>query len=487
MLSFVISSKDIKDDIFIPKYYDTVLRNEILSLKDTKRLYVLGDLIDKGIIEAKTGDEIGKMAYGTGDIPFVRTSDISNWEIKAVPKQGVSKEIYDQYAEKQDVRPNDILMVRDGSYLIGVTCMIHEMDLPLLYQSHILKFRVVDNSVISPEELFLALNSPLVQRQIRSFQFTADIIDTIGNRYREIVLPLPSEEKSSNYCSTLLSQQATRVSNRMLIKQFPKLIEEALLDESMDPFVEFESLTFEEAKATLVADTSALEFGGSATFTMPSSDIIDNIFIPKYYDPSISDDLSQLADVCVIKSISDLVAEGTIELSTGDEIGKMAYGTGDIPFIRTTDFSNWELKYNVKQCVSRDIYERYRESEDVADGDILLVRDGSYLIGSTCLLTSEDTEILFCGGLIKIRSLDYDYLDANLLMALLNSYIVKRQIRSKQFTRDIIDTLGNRFPEVLLPIPRKESLRNEIANKVQEIITQRIAAREAIKHLAIHY
>lgn len=251
MLSFVISSKDIKDDIFIPKYYDTVLQNEILSLKDTKRLYVLGDLIDKGIIEAKTGDEIGKMAYGTGDIPFVRTSDISNWEIKAVPKQGVSKEIYDQYAEKQDVRPNDILMVRDGSYLIGVTCMIHEMDLPLLYQSHILKFRVVDNSVISPEELFLALNSPLVQRQIRSFQFTADIIDTIGNRYREIVLPLPSEEKSSNYCSTLLSQQATRVSNRMLIKQFPKLIEEALLDDSMDPFMEFESLTFEEAKAAL--------------------------------------------------------------------------------------------------------------------------------------------------------------------------------------------------------------------------------------------
>lgn len=33
------------------------------------------------------------MAYGTGNIPFIRTSDISNWEIKADFKHGVSEEI----------------------------------------------------------------------------------------------------------------------------------------------------------------------------------------------------------------------------------------------------------------------------------------------------------------------------------------------------------------------------------------------------------
>jgi hypothetical protein len=43
----------------------------------------LGELIQQGSIQTATGDEIGKMAYGTGPIPFIRTSDISNWEIKA--------------------------------------------------------------------------------------------------------------------------------------------------------------------------------------------------------------------------------------------------------------------------------------------------------------------------------------------------------------------------------------------------------------------
>ena len=100
MLAYKINIRDIKNQIFIPKYYDPALKQQILSLSETHDLLSLGDLIDEGKIVAQTGHEIGKMAYGTGNIPFVRTSDISNWEIKAVPKQGVSEEIHQMYAEK---------------------------------------------------------------------------------------------------------------------------------------------------------------------------------------------------------------------------------------------------------------------------------------------------------------------------------------------------------------------------------------------------
>lgn len=113
------------------------------------------------------------MAYGTGDIPFVRTSDISNWEIKTIPKQGVSETIYQQYAAKEDVQPGDILLVKDGTYLIGTSCIVTPLDTPMLFQSHIVKFRVEDPSVVTTEMFFIALNTPLVQQQIRAFQFTA--------------------------------------------------------------------------------------------------------------------------------------------------------------------------------------------------------------------------------------------------------------------------------------------------------------------------
>ena len=105
MLAYTINSKDIKNRIFIPKYYDPVLYSEITTLSKTHDLLILGDLLDSGVVIAQTGHEIGKMAYGTGNIPFVRTSDITNWEIKTIPKQGVSEDIYQLYAEKEDVQP----------------------------------------------------------------------------------------------------------------------------------------------------------------------------------------------------------------------------------------------------------------------------------------------------------------------------------------------------------------------------------------------
>ncbi len=121
-------------------------------------------------------------------IPFVRTSDITNWEIKTIPKQGVSEEIYQLYAEKEDVQSGDILLVRDGTYLIGTNCIVTQLDIPMIFQSHILKFRVVDKEKIDPYLLFLALNSSLVQRQIRTKQFTRDVIDTLGQRFKEVII-----------------------------------------------------------------------------------------------------------------------------------------------------------------------------------------------------------------------------------------------------------------------------------------------------------
>lgn len=485
MLAYKINIRDIKNQIFIPKYYDPALKQQILSLGETHDLLSLGDLIDEGKIVAQTGHEIGKMAYGTGNIPFVRTSDISNWEIKAVPKQGVSEEIHQMYAEKEDVQAGDILLVRDGTYLIGTNCIITELDIPMVFQSHILKFRVVDKEFIDPLILFLCMNCSLVQRQIKNMQFTADIIDTLGNRYREIILPIPKDVDVKRELSEKMQAALdTRVKYKAAIKQMPLLIEKVLETNSFQAITDFFSKSMDEIIDLLVQDTTTLEFGSFTAYKMKSSDIVNSIYLPKYYDPSIAEMLKGLEQSCALYSVQDLIDDGVIALSTGDEIGKMAYGTGDIPFVRTSDFSNWEIKSDAKQGVSEEIYQQYAEKEDVQAGDILIVRDGTYLVGTSCLITEYDTKMLYCGGLIKIRVLKEDVLDEYLLLGLLNSYIVKRQIRTKQFTRDVIDTLGQRLKEVIIPIPSSSDLRAAISAEIRTIVNNRIEARDTILMLA---
>lgn len=485
MLAYKIASRDIKNNIYIPKYYDPDLNAEIHSLSKTHDLLYLADLIDRNIIHVQTGHEIGKMAYGTGNIPFVRTSDISNWEIKTIPKQGISEEIYKQYADKEDVQVGDILLVRDGTYLIGTNCIVTQLDLPMVFQSHILKIRVLKKSIIDPSLLFLSFNCSLVQRQIRNMQFTADIIDTLGSRYRELVIPIPRDnEVRTMLHNEIVTAVERRIKLKAAIKQMPLLIEQVLEKDTISPIDEYLQKPVEEILQEMVQDTTTLEAGAFSTFMINSNEIKNQIFLPKYYDPSIRNTLAKLSANCDICAIQDLVDNGALELSTGDEIGKMAYGTGEIPFVRTSDFSNWEIKTDVKQGVSEDIYQQYAERENVKAKDILLVRDGTYLIGTSCMITDADTKMLYCGGLLKIRATAAAIFDPYLLLALLNSYIVKRQIRTKQFTRDVIDTLGQRLNEVYLPIPKNETLRKDISDHMKEIVEDRIVARDRFQTLS---
>jgi type I restriction enzyme M protein len=177
-----------------PRAFEFDSLKESESLSKTHEIISLGELVKDATLLVVTGDEIGKLAYGTGDIPFVRTSDISNWEIKLDPKHCISKEVYARYRRKQNVEPNDILMVKDGTYLIGTCAIITEYDLPMLFQSHLYKIRVNETKKINSFLLLAALSSDFVQRQIKSFCVSQDIIDSLGDKIYQLQLPIPKSK-----------------------------------------------------------------------------------------------------------------------------------------------------------------------------------------------------------------------------------------------------------------------------------------------------
>jgi len=220
-------------------------------------------------------------------------------------------------------------------------------------------------------------------------------------------------------------------------------------------------------------------------YLLEDNSVLNNIYIPKYYDPLIKQHFDQLSKTHQLATIGEFVESGVLRADTGIEVGKMAYGTGPVPFIRTSDISNWELKTDPKQCVSVELFKEFQDAQDVQAEDIFVVRDGTYLVGTSCILTEHDTRILYCGGMYKIRVVRKDKLDPYLLLALLNCPIVRRQMRSKQFTRDVIDTLGKRIFEVVLPIPKDEKLRQKIATETRETVLARVELRNRAKQIAL--
>jgi len=221
-------------------------------------------------------------------------------------------------------------------------------------------------------------------------------------------------------------------------------------------------------------ETNGDRFG----FTIQLDDIKNYILAPRYYNPELAQELLKLSKTHDLIKIENLIKETTLSVSTGNELGKLAYGTGDIPFIRTSDLSNWEIKADPKHLVAESYYKAYGPAQDVKEGDILMVRDGTYLIGTCVMVTKYDTKILYQSHILKIRVHPNDMLDNYLLLALLSSKPVQAQIRSMSFTLDIIDSLGDRLKEIILPIPKDSKAKKKISNLVKKSIMERIEARE---------
>ncbi len=118
---------------------------------------------------------------------FIRTTDIVNWEIKIDPVKSVSEEIYEKYRLSQDIKENDILLVNDGTFLIGRSAMVTRLDVKCIIQSHLKKIRVLENRNYNPFYIFYLLNTKIVQEQIARQTFVQATLSTLGNRIMEIV------------------------------------------------------------------------------------------------------------------------------------------------------------------------------------------------------------------------------------------------------------------------------------------------------------
>lgn len=230
---------------------------------------------------------------------------------------------------------------------------------------------------------------------------------------------------------------------------------------------------------------SALRRAGQLGYMVPADQVVGNVLAPRYYNPDVADELEGLRATHDLITVRELVDQGVLQIASGDEIGKLAYGTGTIPFIRTSDISNWEIKLDPKHGVSDEVYESLARKQDVCASDILMVRDGTYLIGTCAFITKYDTRILYQSHLYKLRVLKPKRLSPYLLLAVLSSPPVQRQIKAKRFTQDIIDSLGDRIFELTLPIPKNLETRQRITTMVEQAIHERTEARELARQACL--
>lgn len=218
--SFSTTLKSIREESFFsPEYSNPLYNNTIKALEkfETKPLSEL--------IKPYKGSEVGSDNYNLytdkidSDIPFIRTSDIVNFEVDNYPDFYIADEIYQEL--NQNIKPLDIVFSKDGS--IGHVAMLTDFD-KVIIGSGFLILRTKKDSEISPYYIFCALSIPEIgDYQSRKRTVIASTIPHLRPenllKTRIPILPKPDRDLISDILKEAFEKKSLRKQKLDLIKK----------------------------------------------------------------------------------------------------------------------------------------------------------------------------------------------------------------------------------------------------------------------------
>lgn len=190
-------SNFINDDLWTAKFSYPLYVKTAQALKNNWEIFKLGQ-----IVNIKNGDEVGSDNYNEyldkkdDDVPFIRTSDLVNFEIDHHTDFYIPNEIYTSLNQK--IKNNDILFTKDGK--IACCAMVTESDKAII-ASGISRLRLKEDinkicSRLSPYYLFLVLTLPEIGKfQALKYTVTASTIPHLReDRLKDIEIPVIDEK-----------------------------------------------------------------------------------------------------------------------------------------------------------------------------------------------------------------------------------------------------------------------------------------------------
>ena len=192
--TFMVNAGDIKGRTYVPRYYWHNPK-KVADLPDGTTPVSVGQLIKEGVLKAFKGHGSPASAYkGQGDIPYIRVSDIVNWEMYRNPTTYVPYHVYESLKGKNGVElePGDVIYVRRGSYRIGTVAMASPYDQEVLLTGELVVLRVADLNNqygINPYYLLYLLSHKYTQTQTYQKVFIETTLPNIGQRWQELELP----------------------------------------------------------------------------------------------------------------------------------------------------------------------------------------------------------------------------------------------------------------------------------------------------------
>ncbi len=167
--------------------------------------------------------EVGSEAYmDEGDIPFVRISNLSPFEI--TEEKYISNELYVQLSQYQP-KQGEILFSKDGTP--GIAYHLNEKPKKMIPSGGILRLKL-KNKQINEDYLTLALNSMIVQEQINRDVGGSIILHWRPEQVKQTLIPLLDDEKQRDIQQKITESFGLRKQSKHLLECAKRAVEIAI-------------------------------------------------------------------------------------------------------------------------------------------------------------------------------------------------------------------------------------------------------------------
>ncbi|MCM1339899.1 MAG: hypothetical protein NC191_09540, partial [Muribaculaceae bacterium] len=178
-----------------------------------------------GIIIPKKGIEVGSEEYCEEGIPFVRVSNLSQYEISNNNMQYISEKYYDSIADIYQPKKGEILLSKDGTP--GIAHYLNETPPKMIPSGGILRLSLHNNEYL-PEYLTLVINSIIVQMQVERVSSGALIKHWLVDEIQNTLIPKLEMDKQIEIVEQLNEATKLRKQSKQLLEIAKRGVEIAI-------------------------------------------------------------------------------------------------------------------------------------------------------------------------------------------------------------------------------------------------------------------
>lgn len=196
---FQIQQQDARaKGVLVPRYWwrrdtDRALA-EWAGHRDVE-IVTLGELARDHVLQDFTGHGSPKGTQrGTGDVPYVKVTDLKNWRINENPSNMIHADIATRLRRNRELRYGDLVAPARASMNIGQFCMVMPWQTHVILTKEVVVLRVLENDRgLDPFLLLALLSLRVVVKQYESLALMQVNREHLGNHWREVKVPIPRD------------------------------------------------------------------------------------------------------------------------------------------------------------------------------------------------------------------------------------------------------------------------------------------------------